>query len=382
MFCRTTDGGAIDDFEVDTDTEDAGYSHSHFPSVAVSSVELGSFGGEVWQFTMVMVVWRSYIPDPDPRDEADTDGWENYFSSIRGRVYIYSSGSLLGGLGPVRRGLARTEGGVYASDPSVVGLADGTFLIAFTAQSSTVSERGSVRTRTYSWPSGTLGEGGTLGEISVVEEPDPDTGTGPTGTFPHKFPSLATNAAKDRVLMAYEVGTSGAQESHGTRMAAMHVADPTLWTIMPMTDGDGDGECDPTEDESTDAVDLVGDLGTYLQVADQETATPQQTINPCVVIRASGNDTDFVGFVFRDNLESPARTRRMSLAVSRRQVGAARACSPVARRVAAEEKPSVTRRLLDPSCDPPGHRKGAPHPHSVSNCVVPCPSSEARRTSV
>ena len=220
------DGGPPEDFEVEPDPGADGFSHSHFPSVAVSSYSI--FGVPL---AVVMVVWRSFYTAGDVQ------------SAIRGRVYIFDAdGNVWDDAGPFDVG-SDAEGGVYGSDPSVIGIGDGDFLVAFQAQSSSDGTRGSVHTRTCSIP------GPRLGDLVRVE---PDGSTGTEATFPHKFPSLAINAAKDRVLMAYEVGIGGPDETHGTRVAAMLLADPTTWTTMPLSEGDGDGVCDPTAKNSLD----------------------------------------------------------------------------------------------------------------------------------
>ncbi len=289
MLRYSTADGAVDDFEVDTDTRDAAFSHSHFPSVAVTPYRDGT------DISAVLVVWRSFYTAFPESDE----------SAIRGRLYVYGwDGTLYQDDGPFDIASA-AEGGVYASDPSVIGLGNGDFLVAFTARP-TSGGRGAVYTRTYS-----VHLGADLGDFAPVE---PDGTDGAEATFPHKFPSLATNAAKDRVLMAYEVGTSGPDNSHGTRVARMRTTYPTVWTTMALTDGNGDGECDPTEDAS-DLADLVGDLGLQGEKYYEEKVDAQQTINPCVLIRSS--DEDFVGFVLRDNMDiadpAPAGTNTMSL---------------------------------------------------------------------
>ena len=275
-------GTIVDDFEVDVDTLDAGYTHSHFPSVAVSAV---SPAGPTH---VVMVVWRSYLPDPDPTDREDPPG------AIRGRYFLHFQGRKVYESDPFDVA-SPTEGGFYGSDPSVIGLNEGQFVIAFQAQPADLSARGAVHTRSCS----VSFSGVTLGDFARVEAS--------TVTAPHKFPSLATNEARDRVLMAYEVGKSGQTNAHGTRMAVMDLADPTVWTTMGWVDVDGNGVCDPTDDgqatstaPSTDTVELVGDLGAYLQQS-RTAASPEQTINPCAVLR-SGGRTGYVGMAFNADL--------------------------------------------------------------------------------
>ena len=278
-------GDIVDDFELDTDTLDAGYTHSHFPSVAVSAVSGGGWSGDV-----VLIVWRSYFPDPNPTDRRDAD------SVIRARAYYYWGGEIIWDSGPFDVA-SPDEGGVLASDPSVIGLNEGEFVIAFQAQPADASARGAVHTRICTVSS----SGVTLGDFVRVEES--------AVTVPHKFPSLATNEARDRVLMAYEVGTSGASNPHGTRMAVMDMANPFVWTTMGWVDGvypgAPDGVCDPTF-SIDDTVELVGPepfgaLGRQLQQKYATSATPEQTINPCAVLR-SGGLSGYVGFAFNADL--------------------------------------------------------------------------------
>ena len=260
-------GQTIDDMEVDSDTRDAGYSHSHFPSVAVSECVNDVQSG--------LVVWRSYYASLDDP------------SAIRGRQFSIIGGTFVWSAEPFDIAAA-DRGGVYASDPAVI-YADGFFVVAFAAQA-VDGDGGALAIHVCPVMAG----GAWVGGLSAIES----LKDGPVLDFAQRFPSLATDSDRCKVLVAYEVGPILDKDSpRGVRMA---VASGPLsnWIIMPVYDGDGDGLVTPKDPDAGDNVDLVGDVGASWQDV-YKTAAEVQVVNPCAAyISVSGYA--FVGFMLRD----------------------------------------------------------------------------------
>ena len=188
-------GQTIDDMEVDSDTRDAGYSHSHFPSVAVSEC--------VRDVQVGLVVWRSYYASLF--DE----------SAIRGRAFEIDHGTFTWITDPFDI-VSANEDELSGSDPAVI-YADGFFVVAFGARSTDDDDdTGAVAVYTCTVDASTF----SLRGLTLVEGPV----TGETLDFAQRFPSLATDADRTKVLMAYEVGPILDKDSpRGTRMAVASV---------------------------------------------------------------------------------------------------------------------------------------------------------------